>query len=147
MLLFEGQIPKTSLHNDIKPEDRTGSLAQKRDWKVLPRITTHLLHSRTEPFLFYLFYSNNCGLDMAFYWRHITTFTIKDRNLIHEDTPQSPKPMTKSALQSHSSARSASSQPSLTQISVDKWLLASHSAIEDTCVYYHRLNVRSSEGH
>lgn len=146
MLLFLWQIPKPSLHSDKKPHDRTDSLAQKWGWTALPQITTHILPTGRVPFLFYPSYCDTCGLDMDFYSRHITMFTITERNPIHADTPQSPKPTAKSLLQSCSSARGASPQPSLTQDSVEKQPLASHSAIEDTCVYYHRQKMRNSEG-
>lgn len=146
MLLILWQIPKTSPHSDKKPRDRTDSLAQNWGWRALPHITTHVLPTGKVLLLFYLSYSNTCDLDMDFYSRHITMFTIKERNLIHADSPRSPKPTTKSPLQSCSSARGASSQPSRTHLSVEKWLLASHSAVEDICVYYHRQKMRHSEG-
>lgn len=92
MLLLLWQIPKTSPHRDKKPCDRTDSLAQKWGWTALPHITTHVLPTGKVLLLFYLSYSNTCDLDMDFYSRHITMFTIRERNLIHADSPRSPKP-------------------------------------------------------
>lgn len=98
----------------------TDSLAQKWDWTALPHVTTHILPTGEELSLFYLSDSSICGVDMDLYSRHISMSTVKGRSPINADSPRSVNPVTKSPLQSCSSARGARSQPSLPQVLIEK---------------------------